>query len=170
MWDKGVNLETIISLIKRLRRKYAGRKYACYLDILYVQALNGLRISEAVDAYIEYIKTRNSVLDVTVRKKKKPDKRRVFIRSIDTEGCEWVLLTDKDKLVARAKVVCRRLLGINTHTIRYAYITYLASMGVESSIIAKITHHTKLDMVLRYTQTKRAEEIQKAVFESLASG
>ncbi|MEM4155997.1 MAG: hypothetical protein QXQ38_04645 [Archaeoglobaceae archaeon] len=42
---------------------------------------------------------------------------------------------------------------------RYAFISYLAKRGVSPQIIAKITRHSKLDMILNYTQEKLADEI-----------
>ncbi len=61
--------------------------------------------------------------------------------------------------VKRLKMECLRLLGINTHTLRYSYITYLIRKGYNPSLIAKITHHSNLNYILTYTQRKQAEFI-----------
>ena len=63
------------------------------------------------------------------------------------------------KYVKRLKMECLRLLGVNTHTLRYAYITYLIRKGYNPSLIAKITHHSNLNYILTYTQRKQAEMI-----------
>jgi len=59
----------------------------------------------------------------------------------------------------RLKMECLRLVGVNTHTLRYAYITYLIRKGYNPSLIAKITHHSNLNYILTYTQRRQAELI-----------
>ena len=48
---------------------------------------------------------------------------------------------------------------IDTHSLRYAFITYLLRQGVNPSIVAKITRHSKLDFILRYTKKRVAEQV-----------
>jgi len=43
---------------------------------------------------------------------------------------------------SRLRVHSRYTYGFNTHSLRYALITYLLSQGVSPSIIAKITKHS----------------------------
>ena len=57
------------------------------------------------------------------------------------------------------KVYSKCTYGFNTHSLRYAFITYLLRQGVSPSIIAKITKHSRLDYILTYTQEKTAEEV-----------
>jgi len=64
-----------------------------------------------------------------------------------------------ERLVKNLKKRCEKLLGVNTHTLRYAYITYLLEKGYSPSLIAKITHHSNLNFILKYTQQKQAERI-----------
>jgi len=63
------------------------------------------------------------------------------------------------QLALRLKVFSLRELGINTHSLRYTFITHLASQGVSPQLIAKITGHSRLDYVLHYTQRLKAEEL-----------
>jgi len=49
----------------------------------------------------------------------------------------------------------------NTHSFRYALISFLAKNGTDPAIIAKITGHKKLDRIVQYTQMKDAVEIQR---------
>jgi len=42
-------------------------------------------------------------------------------------------------------VYCRRAYGFNTHSLRYAFVSYLLKRGVSPSIAAKITGHRSLD-------------------------
>jgi site-specific recombinase XerD len=57
------------------------------------------------------------------------------------------------------KVYCKATYGFNTHSLRYAYITYLLSKGVNPSLVAKITGHRNLSYILHYTELKTAEDI-----------
>jgi len=50
-------------------------------------------------------------------------------------------------------------LGINRHSLRYAFITYLLRKGISPSLIAKITRHKNLNYILTYTQQKTADKI-----------
>jgi len=61
------------------------------------------------------------------------------------------------------KVYCKATYGFNTHSLRYAYITYLLSKGVNPSFIAKITGHRNLSYILHYTELKTAEDILLSV-------
>lgn len=50
-------------------------------------------------------------------------------------------------------------LKVNAHSLRYAFITYLLKQGVNPTIVARVTGHTKLDFILHYTQAKEAERV-----------
>ena len=62
--------------------------------------------------------------------------------------------------VANANVnkYLHRKLGINCHSLRYAFITYMLKKGVSPSIVAAITRHKNLNMILKYTERKEAEK------------
>jgi len=56
-WDKGVDYEFYRGWFERnLKYARSNKRYA-YTSILYTQLLNGSRISEAVRAMIEFVKT-----------------------------------------------------------------------------------------------------------------
>ncbi|MEM4452894.1 MAG: hypothetical protein QW182_06810, partial [Thermosphaera sp.] len=86
-WDKGVDYESVYSLLVKSIRKKKERKdrrlvSLCYDFILLLQLRNGLRISEAVRAFKQYILTRKNELEVTVSKKKNQVKRLVVVPDI----------------------------------------------------------------------------------------
>jgi len=56
-------------------------------------------------------------------------------------------------------VYCRRAYGFNTHSLRYAFVSYMLKRGVSPSIVAKITGHRSLDYILHYTEVRLAEEV-----------
>ena len=64
---------------------------------------------------------------------------------------------------ANVEVYAGRTFGWNTHSLRYARITHLAKQGVSPSLMAKITHHKRLDYVLRYTEQKAADELNREI-------
>jgi len=156
-WDRGLDYITVYNLIlKHMRRSRGKRK--CYDSILLIQLRNGSRISEAVRAYIEYVKTRNSEVKVLVSKKRREVKRLMVIPS-EVEICEELLLVDERRLVDRLKHYSLNTFNINTHSLRYAFITYLLKIGTNPAIISKITKHSRLDLILTYTQEKVAEDV-----------
>ena len=63
------------------------------------------------------------------------------------------------RLAEGARALSRRYRGFNSHSLRYAFITYMAKKGVAPQIIAKMTQHAKLDYILHYTSTQKAERI-----------
>jgi len=136
-----------------------------------IQLRNGARISESVDAFNNFInnnfkkKEGKIITEVRVRKKKKEEYRVI----IYPEFIPFNLINKLKKYrlginTLKAKVACLRILGVNTHTLRYARISFLAEKGVNPSIIAKITHHSKLDFILTYTQEKIAEKVNLTIF------
>ncbi|MCX8209355.1 MAG: hypothetical protein N3G79_06930 [Sulfolobales archaeon] len=169
-WDKGIDFETAAELLIKRMFKSKSRLRKCYYAVLLIQLANGSRISEAVKAYIEYLKTKNSMVEVEVSKKKKPETRKMKIPRVimrDEFHCVEFLDEDFDKLVNRIKVFSLRRLKINTHSLRYAFITYLLKQNISPSIIAKITKHSKLDFIITYTQEKAAEETLGEVVDSV---
>ncbi len=52
-----------------------------------------------------------------------------------------------------------KYLKCNTHSLRYALVSFLAKNGTDPAIIAKITGHKDLKRIVQYTQEKDAVEI-----------
>jgi integrase len=161
-WDKGVDYESAYAKIVRHMAK-AKAPAKCYDAVLLLQLRNGLRVSEAVRAFKEFLLKRALEVEVRVSKKRRAEVRMAIVprELIDMAlaECRDMLSVDEAKLVARVKVYCRRRYGFNTHSLRYAFITFLLRQGVPSSLIAKITRHSRLDYVITYTQEKAAEEV-----------
>jgi len=53
----------------------------------------------------------------------------------------------------------RKYLKINTHSLRYAPISFLVKNATDPALIAKITGHQDYRNIVRYTQTKDAVEV-----------
>jgi integrase len=159
-WDKGVDYEFYRGWFERnLKHTRSDRRYT-YTAILYTQLLNGSRISEAVRAIIEFVKTGNRELKVKLSKRRRGEDRLIIVPElIDRGRCIWISDLGEDKIVDRVKTFCREKYHVNTHSLRYSFITHLLKANVNPSIIAKITKHSKLDFILTYTQEKEAEKI-----------
>jgi len=55
--------------------------------------------------------------------------------------------------------------GFSSHALRHALVTYLGSKGVAPQIIAKITGHSRVDYIIRYTEEKKASEILEKLYK-----
>ena len=78
-------------------------------------------------------------------------------RRLLKEAC--AALSDLRNPKAAVKVYCRRAYGFNTHSLRYAFVSYLLKKGVSPSIVAKVVGHRSLDHILHYTEVKLVEEV-----------
>jgi integrase len=169
-WDKGLDYEEAYSRILRTLSK--NKKHTrCYDAVLLLQLRNGARVSEALRGFLAYVRGeakfhphhRKLVVTVQVSKKKRPEERLIVIpeelKEMDLSDCKALLKEDPLKLKRRIEQYARDKYGFNTHSLRYAFITYMLLRGVNPSIVAKITRHSRLDFILRYTQEKRAEDV-----------
>lgn len=165
-WDKGVDYVSVYNILRR--NLYSKKKKdICYSSILLIQLRNGSRISEAVECFKQYLLTRKTELYVRVRKKKREDYRLMIIpeelQAIDVSQCSELLQVDDRKLRDRVRKYISRKYKINTHSLRYAYVSHLLRNNVNVSIIGKITHHSNLNYILHYTQQKLADEVLKSI-------
>jgi len=132
-----VDYEEMLRTLKE-RIKYARtRKNKVCLQILLIQLVNGAKISDAYRAYYEWLKdpSRRTV-SVKVSKYKKPVYR---VLTIPVDVIEPI--NEKVHIVSVKKLAIRSL-GINTHSLRLAYIYYLArKLYLSPEAIAKIIKH-----------------------------
>ncbi|HID15992.1 MAG TPA: hypothetical protein EYP16_04230 [Candidatus Atribacteria bacterium] len=181
-WDKGIDfLQTKELLIKKIEEHaYLARTtgrisyynkffYDC---VLLTQLLNGSRVSEALDAVLQYGCTGETEPTVYVRKtRRKHPNAKIRYRKIVIprevrkfksvlEYCMYLKNKNFERLKKNIIEYCRREYGFNTHSLRYAFITYMAlKKNVNVVIIKKITKHSSVEMIGRYVQTKQAEEL-----------
>jgi len=179
-WDKGIDYETMYlrvarhmkSPVAQRRPPGRGRKkkrfaLACYDAILLIQLRNASRVSEAVRAFYEYLVTKKSELEVQVSKKRKKELRKMVIPrevlDMDCSICLDMLDVPEQQVIDNVKHYSRKQYGVNTHSLRYSRITYLLRQGVDSAVIAKITHHSNVNFIRTYTQQKLADEILRSI-------
>jgi site-specific recombinase XerD len=160
-WDKGIDFENTYNKLLRHMAK-AKLPAKCYDAILLIQLRNGSRVSEAVRAFKIFLDSKSLELEVQVSKKRQKQEKRLMVIPQEllsvVSPCYDFRITEDRILINRVKNYCLATFGFNTHSLRYAFITYLLRQGVNPSIVAKITRHSRLEYIQRYTQEKVAEE------------
>jgi integrase len=168
-WDAGLDfLDTYQKILSHLNRTRKPQDV-----VLLIQLRNGSRVGEAVEALREFCNTGKTEVLVRVEKHKNPNDMRTMVlpeelrkgqgRVLLEQACVWLSGVEKPK--EAVKSYCRRTYGFNTHSLRYAFITYLSRKGVPPQIIAKITFHKDLNLISAYTERKTANDMLKDLWE-----
>ncbi len=152
-WDMGLELGNILDLLRERMKSAEGAEYA-YLVVLLVQAANGCRVGEALSAVVSYARTGQREQKVRVEKRKDGAERLVIIPA----EVERERLDPQSLKLYNVKMYAKRKLGINTHSLRYAWITAQVKNNVNPGMIAAITGHKNLNMLMHYIQKKQGEE------------
>jgi len=163
-WDYGVDYEKVYRELAKLVQTEKDGYTKCYTSIALIALRNGSRIGEAIEAFKEFLNTSKTKIYVRVEKHKKEEDYRLMVIpkelvEEDLSLCRDLLNKKKDHIRANINKYLHRRLGINCHSLRYAFITYMLRRGVSPSIIAAITGHKNLNMILKYTEKKAAENI-----------
>jgi len=100
--------------------------------ILLIQLRNGSRIGEAIEAAKAFCETKATAVRVRIEKHKEGDTRLMVLPEElrGKEGKEYLAqaclrLAKVKNPKSAVKVYCKATYGFNTHSLRYAYITYL---------------------------------------------
>ena len=84
-WDRGLDWDAERRRLLRLLRQEEerggvdGTRRVAYISVLYVQLLNGCRISEAAEGVVKFAKTGKREVSVRIRKRKDGAERTVLI-------------------------------------------------------------------------------------------
>lgn len=174
-WDSGVPYEELRKRLinkieyelRKIKEKKVIRRKLGYLVLFAIQLRNGLRISDSIEAFIGFKSnpTAERVSFHVLKKKKDVEvvawwprwcpRRALNLVSQHLQGWTPTRLS--------AANACRRYLDVNTHSLRFARITYLLRKGINPSIVAKMTHHSNLHYILRYTQVKEAQDLAREI-------
>jgi len=161
-WDKGLDYETTYSRLLRKINSVRSSKTRCHLIIALIQLRNGSRISEAIRGFKEWVKSNKNEIYVMVSKKKRVEERLMVIPSeVERYRLECIDLLDLNDNVLRERVraILYYYFKINTHSLRYAFITYLLRSGVNPALVSKLIRHSRLDTLLHYVQAKESDNI-----------
>lgn len=155
-WLKPLDFKKTEKKLLTLMKQARTLKQLVAIYILYIQLKNGTRLSESIQAYSQFVENGRREQYVRVRKAKTPKQRLVIIpgavKRIDAE------VTDR-----YVRYVCNKLLNCNTHSLRYAYITYLTQLNIPSHLIQKITKHSQTEMIEHYTNELLAIQLQRKI-------
>jgi integrase len=165
-WDKGLDFELAYSLLSRKINSAKNNKVKCYLAIALIQLRNGSRISEAIRAFKEWVKTSKTELYVRVSKKKNYETRLMIIPAEIQQLrllCVDLLGVEDRALRNRVSATLYYYFKWNTHSLRYAFITYLLKNNINVAIVSKLIKHSRLDTLLHYVQVKEAEKVLKMI-------
>jgi len=167
-WDKGLDYEkTYRKLVRMLRATREGakrshrkkRRLAC-ISVLLIQLRNGCRVGEGIEALRKFCETEEREVRVRIEKKKEPKYRLIVLpKEITKEDLR--LISDVVWEINRHNVknFAYYHFKANTHSMRYAFVTYYAKRGINPQLIAKIIGHSDLSHLLSYTQRVEAEDI-----------
>lgn len=153
-----VDFERMRRKIEKLILNEKNLKKKVEYQILLIQLVNGARLSEAYEGYYTWVKNPDTrEIHVRVRKKKNTVYRTIYIPEI----VEPINVKVHINSIMRT---ARRDLGVNTHSLRYAFITYLGvKHHLPAQVIAKLTKHSKPDLIEYYTQELIAQQIHKKI-------
>jgi site-specific recombinase XerD len=165
-WDKGVDYELAYSRILRKIDSVKRETTRCYLIIALIQLRNGSRISEAIRAFKEWVKSNRTELYVRVSKKKREETRLMIIPSevahYRLQCVDLIGVSDK-ALRNRVLATLHYYFKWNTHSLRYAFITYLLRNNVNPAIVSKLIRHSRLETLMHYVQVKEAESVLRKI-------
>jgi hypothetical protein len=164
-------------------------KKITYLITFITQLRNGCRIWEAINAMVNYtlnldkINWENPIINIRIEKRKDGATRKIIlpkcINEQDIQKVKHVFLnikkeideqpTTQDKLKTKEKIIKRfgawlyKNYGINSHSLRYAYITHLGTKNIPAQVLAKVSGHKNINHLEHYTQSKIGEIILREI-------
>lgn len=135
-----------------------------YTSILLTQLENGARISEAVEAVLCFRSDSERVQRIRARKRKKNNKGKDVDVLIKIPAAVKNQYLDLDLSSAAAlegvKMYAQRHYGINTHSLRYAWIAKMGREGIPTNLISKAIRHTNIQTIENYTAEDEADQIK----------
>jgi len=170
-WDKRVDFikmknrfERDLKKLEKEKLTYRRLKEMCYISILLIQLVNGSRISEAIEGLKKAIEENKNEVYVRVRKQKN-NVRLIVIPKIVMKKLKFIRLIVPFITRDKVRSFCRYNYKINTHSLRYAFVSHLGEKGYPAQVIAAITQHKNLNYIIRYTQQNLGEKILKEMAE-----
>ena len=160
-WDMGLDYKQVYNIILRHYKESKKDKHKAYDSILLTQLRNGSRLSEAIMFLREITQDEKSFVRQKEIKALKGSNVRLMVLPEELKKQEVLRLgyIYRGATKVAVSIYCKRTYGFNTHSLRYAFISYLAKQGIAPQLIAQITGHKKLDYILHYTSKIHANQI-----------
>lgn len=164
-WDHGLDWDSVYD---RLRKEIVSKdkEYQDFkkpekmakVAILFIACRNGSRLTEAINAYNAFLKSKAREVSIKVEKRKAKNAYFRLMVIPDEIPESLPAYTDTKENVS---MFCKTHFKYNPHSLRYAFITKLSKQGIAPQVISKITGHASLNMILNYTSDKTAQSVLK---------
>lgn len=140
-------------------------KRILYTSILYAQLLNGCRISEAVDAVMQFAQSGEREQRIRARKRRERNKANVLIIIPKSVKRSLRISGSQTQAINAVKCYARNHYHINTHSLRYAWIAEMGREGTPANLVSKAIRHVNLQTIMNYTQEQEADELKRKFIE-----
>lgn len=169
-WFRGGDF---VQLLNSFKRGLHSKKRKLHYALALTQLTNGSRASETIDALEQYCLTNKREVEVRIRKHKN-DYRLIVIpkdvvsfkHEVCSELAVWLAKPNyKVKLRKSYNAVLNYHYRINSHTLRYLFITYNAHLPMQ--VLAKIVGHKRLDYLITYTTKLKAHDVLRGIVNGL---
>lgn len=178
--DQDVELDNEDKFYDRRKKMLIHKMIYCIVAL--IQLRNGSRISEAVNAFKQFISKDNFNNKVLVKiaksestKYKKNTKEKFKTKARYRKimfPIDWIEIDNNDdikiysdniqnkKLQKRVLDYLLKYFDCNTHSLRYAFINHmLFDLGKEMAVVAKFVGHTNVQQLVTYTQQKQTDKM-----------
>ncbi len=138
----------------------SGRPDKCYDSALLILLYNGLRLPEAVEAYLAWVRTGEHFLEVRRTGGRRNPARPVFVKGIEhhLERCPELLEVEPRELVREITAYYRRTYGFSIYALRVALAAFLMRRGATPDEVAALLSLTNADTLLSYAWVRAVEE------------
>jgi len=125
---------------------------------------NGSRISEAVEAVLDFKESFERILKIWTRKRKKNNKGKdtsIMIKIPPTVKKQYLVSGYPfEKTLNGVKMFAVRYYRINTHSLRYSWIAKMGREGIPTNLISKAIRHTNIQTIENYTAEDEADMVK----------
>lgn len=164
---KALAVEKEYYALKGLNRSRARLQLA-YSSILLCQLVNGSRISEAVQAVMQFATDKKREQYVAAKKRRAHKKDRLVIIPRVVRAAYLDVLKNKTERQIINSVVhfAHNHWHINTHSLRYSFVSFQNRNKTPATVTAGILRHTNVNMIEKYGRDAEADDFFKRMVKS----
>lgn len=171
VWDKGLEFHKTYHYLLEKFAETDKLPKQIWIATAITQLKNGSRAGESVYAIVKWAETGEEILSVPIEKRKnayrqmnmpkicKKDLREKYLQWFKEKNVSTNDPQSIKKLTKQYKVAMITQHKINTHSLRYCFVTYMLNQGVESALISKVIGHASTQHLIKYVQERKANEI-----------
>lgn len=164
---RALKIEKEFYALKGLERTRTSLHLA-YNAILLAQLVNGSRISEAVQAIIQFAADKKREQRVDARKRRAHKKARIFIVPKTVKAGFFDVLKGRTEKQITNGVMQFALNHhrINTHSLRYAFVSYQNRKGTPATVTAGIMRHSNVSMIEHNSRDQEADDLFREMLKA----